>query len=74
MTKYQIMWGHSGKRGWHWDTAREAAVYAAETWGEVEADTPEEAVEVVRREAPAGFVADWWHDWSNHRIHIIGER
>ena len=69
--KYQIAWGHSGTQGRHWSTAREAAEYAADTWGEVEADTPEAAVEIVRQEAPEGMVGGWWFD-GDKTIHIVG--
>lgn len=69
MTMYTILWGHSGERGKHWETAREASRYAAEEWGTVEAESPEAAVEIVRAESPDGTVGDWYVDDTT--IHIV---
>jgi len=66
MTTYTILWGHSGERGRHWTTAREASRYAAEEYGTVEAESAEAAVEIVRAEIE---VEDWYADGD--LIHII---
>lgn len=71
MTMYTILWGHSGERGKHWETAREASRYAAEQYGTVEAESAEAAVEIVRDEieAQGGTVVDWYAD--GNFIHVI---
>ena len=71
MIMYTILWGHSGEKGRHWTTAREASRYAAEEWGTVEAESPEAAVKIVRAEieSQGGEVVDWYSD--NNVIHII---
>ena len=71
MTTYTILWGHSGERGRHWTTAREASRYAAEEYGTVEAESAEAAVEIVRAEIEeqGGTVVDWYADGD--LIHII---
>ncbi len=71
MTSYTIAWGHSGERGWDWRTAFEASRYAAETWGEVEAESPEEAVNVMATEAEM-TVLDWYLEPDHPRIHVVG--
>ena len=65
---YTIAWGHSGTRGQDWDTAREAARYAAETWGAVHATSAAAAVACVEAEMGA-TVEDWHLDGSV--IHIV---
>ena len=67
MNTYEIAWGHSGSRGHEWNTAREASRYAANTWGTVEAESPEAAVEVVR----ADVVVDDWYE-QDGVIHVVG--
>lgn len=71
MAKYMILWGHSGERGRHWETAREASRYAAEEYRLVEAESPEAAVEIVRAEieAQGGEVVDWYTEGVF--IHIV---
>lgn len=71
MATYTILWGHSGKQGRNWTTAREASRYAAEQYGTVEADSAEAAVEIVRGEieSQGGKVVDWYAEGSF--IHVI---
>ena len=58
MTTYRIIWGHSGTQGHEWTTAREASRYAGEHYGDVEADSAEEAVSIVREECEE-VCRDW---------------
>ena len=44
------------QQGRHWNTAREAAEFAAKSWGHLEAETPETAVEIIRQQAPEGTI------------------
>lgn len=67
MQTYTILWGHSGTRGREWTTAREASRYASTVWGTVEAQSPADAIEIVRVET--GEVAD--HYVSGSAIHIV---
>lgn len=71
MATYTILWGHSGERGKHWVTAREASRYAAEPYGTVEAESAEDAVEIVRAEieSQGGKVIDWYAE--DRFIHVI---
>lgn len=70
---YAILWGHSGERGRHWTTAREASQYSAELYGLVEAESAESAVEIVRAEieSQGGEVVDWYAASEGNIIHII---
>lgn len=69
---YVILWGHSGERGKHWTTAREASKYSAELYGLFEAESAEAAVEIARAEieAQGGKIVDWYATERNV-IHII---
>lgn len=66
-TTYTIAWGHSGRQGREWSTAREASRYVAETWGEVKANTAEDAVRIAQSEDVD--VGDWYADGDT--IHVI---
>lgn len=67
MTNYTIFWGHSGRQGKDWNTAREASEYAAEVWGEVEAHDAAHAIELARAE---GLDVAGWYEEKNV-IHVI---
>lgn len=66
MTRYTIIWGHSGTQGREWSTAREASRYAATVWGRIDAADPADAIAQLARELPVGD----WHAYGR-AIHII---
>ena len=72
MTVYPIVWGHSGTQGHEWTTARAASRYAGEYYGDVEADSAEDAVAIVRREIEdqGGTVGDWY-EADDGCIHVV---
>ena len=68
MTTYRIIWGHSGTQGREWTTAREASRYAGEHYGDVEAESAEDAVSIVRDEG--ADIGDWY-EADDGCIHVV---
>lgn len=65
---HRILWGHSGTRGREWTTAREASRYAAEVWGETEAEDAEAAARVAAEDVGSELL-DWYADGLD--VHIV---